>query len=63
MMNAEFNPSKNGLKCKDSADMEFYNIINSPGLKIWLSLVRDGVEVEVRQVAKDKKVVLSEKDL
>ena len=26
-------------------------------------LVRDGVEVEVRQVAKDKKVVLSEKDL
>ena len=38
MMNAEFNPSKNGLKCKDSADMEFYNIINSPGLKIWLGL-------------------------
>lgn len=26
-------------------------------------LIRDGVEVEVRQVAKDKKVVLSEKDL
>ena len=26
-------------------------------------LARDGVEVEVRQVAKDKKVVLSEKDL
>lgn len=38
MMNAEFNPSKNGLRCKISADMEFYNIINSPGLKIWLGL-------------------------
>ena len=38
MMNAQFNPSKNALKCKNSADMEFYNIINSPGLKIWLGL-------------------------
>lgn len=38
MRNAKFNPSKNGLRCKISADMEFYNIINSPGLKIWLGL-------------------------
>ena len=32
-------------------------------VKVVRGLARDGVEVEVRQVAKDKKVVLSEKDL
>ncbi|QOY60151.1 PTS sugar transporter subunit IIB [Thermophilibacter immobilis] len=31
--------------------------------KIIRQLIRDGIEVEVRQVAKDKKVVLAEEDL
>ena len=38
MKDAKFDPLKNGFNCKNKADIQFYNKINSPGLKIWLGL-------------------------
>lgn len=38
MRDAKFDPLKNGFNCKNKTDIQFYNKINSPGLKIWLGL-------------------------
>lgn len=38
MRDTKFDPLKNGFNCKNKADIQFYNKINSPGLKIWLGL-------------------------